>query len=171
MHHRLLIIGLPTPHTPHTHSLTHTLTHSHILTHSSRHRLGMFGDVRVLYSIQSANAADLALAAEGASLFGYFSTPVRDLTLMPSAILRFLTDSTLEGCGTACLSDQACLSFAHDVVTSLCQLYLVTRSGANSVTQTGPVYYEKFQAMVRLWVYPMFSQAQYIAVRVKAWLK
>ena len=67
---------------------------------------------------------------------------------MPSAILRFLTDTTLDGCAMACLSDQACLSFAHDVTSSLCQLYLVTDDGTNSVAQTGPVYYEKFQAMV-----------------------
>ena len=109
----------------------------------------MLGDVRVVYSIQSANAADLALAAAGASLFGYFSSPIRNLALMPSAILRFLTDAMLDSCARACLADQACFSFAHDVASSLCQLYLATRDSANSVFQTGPVYYEKFQAMVR----------------------
>ena len=111
-------------------------------------RLGVFGDIRVLYSVQSANAADLALAAEGASLFGYFTSPVSDFALVPSAILRFVTDATLETCGMACLSDQACLSFAHDETSSLCQLYLTTSDGTNSVAQTGPVYYEKHQAMV-----------------------
>lgn len=120
----------------------------------------MFGDVRVVYSIESANAADLALAAAGASLFGYFSSPVRDLALMPSAILRFLTDAMLNSCARACLTDQACLSFAHDVASSLCQLYLATRDGANSVFQTGPVYYEKFQAMVRLCMFlNVFSES------------
>lgn len=67
---------------------------------------------------------------------------------MPSAILRFVTDATLDSCAMACLSDQACLSFAHDETTSLCQLYLVTSDGADSLIQAGPVYYEKFQAMV-----------------------
>jgi hypothetical protein len=108
----------------------------------------VFGDIRVLYSVQSANAAELALAAEGASLFGYFDSPVTNFALVPSAILRFVTASTLEGCTMACLSDQACLSLAHDETTSLCQLYLVTSDGTNSLIQTGPVYYEKFQAMV-----------------------
>ena len=111
-------------------------------------RLGEFGDIRVLYGVQSANAADLALAAEGASLFGYFMPPVTDFALVPSAILRFVTDATLETCGMACLSDQACLSFAHDESSSLCQLYLATSDGTNSITQTGSVYYEKYQAMV-----------------------
>lgn len=108
----------------------------------------MFGDIRVLYSVQSANAAELALAAEGASLFGYFNSPITNFALVPSAILRFVTDAMLEGCAMSCLSDQACLSFAHDGTTSLCQLYLVTSDGTNSLIQAGPVYYEKFQAMV-----------------------
>ena len=108
----------------------------------------MFGDIRVLYSVQSANAAELALAAEGASLFGYFDSPITNFALVPSAILRFVTDATLESCAMACLSDQACLSFAHDETTSLCQLYLVTSDGTDSLIQAGPVYYEKFQAMV-----------------------
>ena len=69
---------------------------------------------------------------------------------MPSAILRFIVDSTLEGCARACLSDQACLSFAHDATSSLCQLYLTVNDGTNSVSQTGPVYYEKLQVMVRM---------------------
>ena len=116
----------------------------HIRTNHT-YRLGTFGDIRVIYNIQSANAADLALAAPGASLFDYFASPVRDFTLMPSAILRFVVGVTLQSCATACLADQACLSFAHD--PSLCQLYLVTSDGTNSVIQTGPVYYEKFQAM------------------------
>ena len=103
----------------------------------------------MIYSLQPADAADLALAAEGATLFGYFSTPIRDFSLMPSAILRFVVGSTLNGCARECLSDQACLSFAHDTTTSLCQLYLTVSDGTNSVSQSGPVYYEKFQDMVR----------------------
>ena len=108
----------------------------------------MFGNIRVNYSIQSASAADLALAVDGVSLFDYFTSPITDFTLMPSAILRFEVGFTLQSCATACLSDQACLSFAHDVSTSLCQLYLTIMDGTNSVFQTGPVYYEKLQAMV-----------------------
>ena len=115
------------------------------ILHSLFHRLGTFGDLRIFYTVESADPAMLALA-DGTPLFSYFSSPVSNTTLTSSTLLQSLTGLSLEECATRCLSDQACLAFARTV--SVCELYLVSDDGMNSQFTSEAEYYEKLQEQV-----------------------
>lgn len=101
----------------------------------------------MLFDVQSTDAATLALA-DGTPLLSYFSPPITNETLVSSAILQTLSDSSLETCGRACLSDRACLSFVFSVFSSNCELYLVAVTEDNTVTTEGAVLYQKLQDRV-----------------------
>ena len=96
------------------------------------------------------DAASLA-TANGAMAVSYFSPPAPNVALDGSALLMevVITMATdgLGECARACLSSQACRSFASDGVT-FCQLYLTNRTASNAVTQTGVSYYEKNDSLV-----------------------
>lgn len=83
----------------------------------------------------------------------YFSPPVPNVALNRSALLMevgiTMATDRLRECARACLSSQACQSFASDGV-AFCELYLATRSASNAVTQIGVSYYEKNDNLVRL---------------------
>ena len=96
------------------------------------------------YSVQPADVATLA-TADGTPALEYFSNPLPNTALTASALLSELTITSpdvLDGCARACLSDQACLSFATDGTTS-CELYLAVQSSENTLIQIGKSYYEK----------------------------
>ena len=102
----------------------------------------------MLFNVQPTDVTVLALA-DGTSLLSYYTPPLTDLTLAPSALLQRLPrNSSLEDCGRACLSDRTCLSLSIDVVTNVCELYLATQSEGNSVITQGANYYQKLQDRV-----------------------
>ena len=112
--------------------------------------LGTFGDLRVNYTVQSADAASLA-TADGTPPLDYFSSPTSNTALNESVLLMEVEIATsadrLGACTRACLSDQACRSFASDGV-AFCQLYLSTRTADTAVMRGGVSYYEKNENMV-----------------------
>ncbi len=65
--------------------------------------IGFFGDIRVLFNVQSADAATLALA-DGTPLLSYFGSATPDVALAPSVLLQQFTGSAeVTECGRACL--------------------------------------------------------------------
>ena len=102
------------------------------------------------YTVQSADAASLA-TADGTPPLDYFSSPTSNTALNESVLLMEVEIATsadrLEACTRACLSDQACRSFASDGV-AFCQLYLSTRTADTAVMRGGVNYYEKNENMV-----------------------
>lgn len=110
--------------------------------------IGDFGDIRVLYNVQSADAATLALA-DGTPLLSYFDLPVTNLTLESSALLQLVPGFvSLDGCGRACLSARTCLAFSIAVSSGVCELYLVTQTPDNGIPMEGFDYYQKQQDRV-----------------------
>ena len=109
--------------------------------------IGFFGELRVLFNVESADAATLALA-DGTPLFSYFESPVPDLSLAPSALLQQLSASLSE-CGRACLADRTCLAFSFPVLSSnVCELYLAIQTEPNRMVTAGAQYYQKLQDRV-----------------------
>ena len=110
--------------------------------------IGFFGDIRVLYNVQSTDAATLALA-DGTPLLSYFDPPMSNATLEASALLQELTGFvSLDGCGRGCLSARTCLAFSIAVSSGVCQLYLATQTPDNLVSMEGFDYYQKQQDRV-----------------------
>jgi hypothetical protein len=105
--------------------------------------IGYFGDIQVLFDVQSADAATLALA-DGTPLLSYFDPSVSNLTLTSSVLLqRFTVSVTLTGCGRSCLSDRTCLAFSVDLIGSVCELYLAIQTLDNTVSTPEANYYQK----------------------------
>lgn len=102
----------------------------------------------MLYNVQSADAATLALA-DGTPLLSFFDTPVPDIALLPEVLLQRFTGSImLTGCGRSCLSDRTCLAFSVDLFNNVCELYLATLTEENSLATPGAEYYQKLQDSV-----------------------
>lgn len=102
----------------------------------------------MLFNVQSADAATLALA-DGTPLLSYFDSPVSGLVLLPEVLLQRFS-VTLTGCARSCLSDRTCLSFAIDLVNSVCELYLASQTPDNSMAIPGVDYYQKLQDRVSM---------------------
>ena len=129
----------------HTH--THTHAHTHTRTHTPTHSLGTFGDLRLTYSVQSANAATLALAS-GTPLLDFYTDPTPNTDLSSQAQLQTLQGS-LDDCATACLGNEACRSFS--IASTNCELYFTSSSqGAAPLVAIGTDYYEKIQELVSI---------------------
>lgn len=110
--------------------------------------IGFFGDIEVLFNVQPADAATLALA-DGTPLLSYFASPQSDMALAPAALLRRVSGSvTLTLCGRSCLSDRTCLAFSINLGNDVCELYLASQTDGNSLATPGAEYYEKLQEMV-----------------------
>ena len=145
--HVSMLSTLPILPPPHTHTHSHTFIHC---VQSCPCSLGTFGDLRVNFTVQSADAASLA-TADGTPPLDYFSSPTSNMALNESVLLVEVEIATsgdrLEVCTTACLSDQACRSFASDGV-AFCQLYLSTQTADTVVMRGGVSFYEKNENMV-----------------------
>ena len=110
--------------------------------------IGLFGDIRVLFNVQSTDVSVLALA-DGTPLLSYFDSPITSLSLLPSALLQQLPGSvSLNECGRACLSDRTCLAFSNDIINGSCDLYIETQTPENSLITQGVDYYQKLQDRV-----------------------
>lgn len=102
----------------------------------------------MLYNVQSADAATLALA-DGTSLLSYYDPPVSNLTLQSSALLQLVPGFvSLDGCGRRCLSERTCQAFSIAVSSGVCRLYLATRTPDNEMPMEGADYYQKQQDRV-----------------------
>lgn len=109
--------------------------------------MSFFGDIRVRFDVRNTDVARLAVA-DGTPILSYFDTPIANLSLVASALLQQLPDtSTLNDCGSACLSDRACLAFSINQ-SGVCDLYIAIRTPENSVLAEGAQYYQKQEERV-----------------------
>lgn len=108
--------------------------------------VGFFGDVRVLFNVQSADPAMLAMAGGTPALL-YYTASIPNTSLPSSLLLRSLS-SSLSGCGRSCLSDRACLSFSVHEASGVCRLFLATLTLENALNSEGAEYYQKKQDAV-----------------------
>lgn len=120
----------------------------HQLTLCPFSSIGFFGALRVLFNVQAADPATLALA-DGTPLFSYFDPPTADLTLTAEALLLEPLVATLAECGRACLSDRTCLAFSQ-LSNSTCELYQAIQTEQNSVPTPVAQYYQKIGDRVSL---------------------
>ena len=129
----------------HTHTHTHAHTRTHACTHTHTHSLGTFGDLLVTYSVQSTDAATLALAS-GRPLLDFYTTPTSNTALSSQSQLQALQGS-LSSCATSCLGNEGCRSFS--ISGNDCRLYFTSSSlGAETVVAIGTDYYEKIEELV-----------------------
>lgn len=110
--------------------------------------IGIFGDIRVLFNVQSTSVARLA-TADGSSLLSYFDSPISDVSLDPSSLLQVLPGSvSVDVCAQACLSDRTCLSFSIHIASGVCELYLAIQTPETTLVTQGALFYLKFQERV-----------------------